>query len=165
MSPKGIAGLLASKCVERYSVPSIVLVPSTIPGQVVGSGRSILVSTRRDSASAWGTVSSLSGGHAQAVGVIDGIDRIDEFREKFARSVERVVRGDCQTIDAEAELNLSFLGRHFDEQLLLLEPFGEGNRPPTFSIRMAEVVSVRNKWVRIRQGRSSIEAILAGTFR
>ncbi len=40
-SPKGIAGLLASKCVERYSVPSIVLVPSTIPGQVVGSGRSI----------------------------------------------------------------------------------------------------------------------------
>jgi single-stranded-DNA-specific exonuclease len=51
-SPKGIAGLLASKCVERYSVPSIVLVPSTTPGQVVGSGRSIagidLVACRRD---------------------------------------------------------------------------------------------------------------------
>jgi single-stranded DNA-specific DHH superfamily exonuclease len=27
-SPKGIAGLLASECVERYSVPSIVRVPS-----------------------------------------------------------------------------------------------------------------------------------------
>jgi hypothetical protein len=38
--PKGIAGLLASKCVERYSVPTIVLVPSTTPGIVVGSGRS-----------------------------------------------------------------------------------------------------------------------------
>jgi len=37
LSPKGIAGLLASRCVEGYSVPSIVLVPSTIPGQVVGS--------------------------------------------------------------------------------------------------------------------------------
>ena len=39
-SPKGISGLLASKCVERYAVPSIVLVPSTTPGIVVGSGRS-----------------------------------------------------------------------------------------------------------------------------
>jgi hypothetical protein len=28
-----VPGLLASKCVERYSVPSVVLVPSTIPGQ------------------------------------------------------------------------------------------------------------------------------------
>jgi single-stranded-DNA-specific exonuclease len=31
-SPKGVAGLLASKCVEKYSVPSIVLVPSTTSG-------------------------------------------------------------------------------------------------------------------------------------
>jgi single-stranded-DNA-specific exonuclease len=87
------------------------------------------------------------------------VDRIEEFRERFARSVEPVVRGDSQTLHAEAELNLSFMGRHFDEHLLLLEPFGEGNRPPTFFIRMAEVLSVRNKWVRIRQGRSSVEAL------
>jgi single-stranded-DNA-specific exonuclease len=40
-SPKGVAGLLASKCIEKYSVPSIVLVPSTTPGLVVGSGRSM----------------------------------------------------------------------------------------------------------------------------
>jgi len=127
-SPKGIAGLLASKCVERYAVPSIVLVPSTIPGQVIGSGRSVpgvdLVETLRPH----GELFVRFGGHAQAVGLTMAADRIDEFREKFARSVERVARGDCQRISAEAELNLSFLGRHFDENLLLLEPFGEGNR-------------------------------------
>jgi len=87
------------------------------------------------------------------------VDQIEEFREKFARSVEPVVRPDSQRLSAEAELNLSFLGRHFEEQLLRLEPFGEGNRPPMFSISMAEVLSVRNKWVRIRQGRSSVEAL------
>ena len=43
--PKGIAGLLASRCVERYSVPSIVLSPSTIPGQVVDQEEASLVST------------------------------------------------------------------------------------------------------------------------
>jgi single-stranded-DNA-specific exonuclease len=159
MTPKGIAGLLASKCVEKYSVPCIVLVPSTTPGQVVGSGRSVpgvdLVETLRP----LGELFLRFGGHAQAVGLTMAVDQIEEFREKFARSVEPVVRGDSQTLHAEAELNLAFIGRHFDEQLLLLEPFGEGNRPPTFSIRMAEVLSVRNKWVRIRQGRSSVEAL------
>jgi single-stranded-DNA-specific exonuclease len=158
-SPKGVAGLLASKCVERYSVPSIVLVPSTTPGLVVGSGRSVpsvdLIETLRP----FRELFLRFGGHAQAAGLTMAVDQIEEFREKFARSVEPLVRRDSRRLDAEAELNLSFVGRHFDEHLLLLEPFGEGNRPPTFSIRMAEVLSVRNKWVRIRQGRSSVEAL------
>jgi hypothetical protein len=33
------------------------------------------------------------------------------------------------------------------------------SRDPAFSIRMAEVLRVRNKWVRIRQGKSSLEAL------
>jgi len=57
------------------------------------------------------------------------IDEIEEFREQFARSIEPMVRGDSHRPDAEAELNLSFAGRHFYQQLLLLEPLGEGNRP------------------------------------
>jgi single-stranded-DNA-specific exonuclease len=158
-SPKGIAGLLASKCVERYTVPSIVLVPSTIPGQVVGSGRSVpgvdLVETLRP----LGELFVRFGGHAQAIGLTMSVDHIEEFREKFARSVEPVVSGDGLRVNAEAELALPFISRHFEEQLLLLEPFGEGNRPPTFSIRMAEILSFRNRWVRIRQGRNSIEAL------
>lgn len=159
-SPKGIAGLLASKCVERYSVPSIVLASSTIPGEVVGSGRSIagidLVETLRP----LGDLLVRFGGHAQAVGLTMAVDRIEEFREKFAQSMEPMARGSSsQRLHAEAELPLSFTNRRFFDQLLLLEPFGEGNRPPAFSIRMAEIVSVRNKWARIRQGRSSIEVL------
>jgi single-stranded-DNA-specific exonuclease len=158
-SPKGIAGLLASKCVERYSVPSIVLVPSTIPGQVVGSGRSVSGVDLFEALRPFSELLFRFGGHAQAVGLTMAIDQIEKFREKFARSLEPVVRGDNHRPTAEAELNLSFAARHFYEQLLLLEPFGEGNRPPAFSIRMAEVMSVKNKWVRIGQGRSSVEAL------
>ena len=158
-SPKGIAGLLASKCVERYSVPSIVLVPSTIPGQVVGSGRSVpgvdLVKTLEPLKELF----LRFGGHAQAVGLTMAVGRIDEFRETFARSVKPMARDSSHRIHAEAELTLSFVGPHFDKQLLLLEPFGDGNRPPMFSVRTAEVVSIRNKWARIRQGRSSVEVL------
>jgi len=158
-SPKGIAGLLASKCAERYFVPSIVLVPSTTPGLVVGSGRSVpgvdLVETLR----AIRDLFLRFGGHAQAVGLTMAVEHIGECRKQFARSLEQMASPDSQTVNAEAELNLSIAGRHFDEQLLLLEPFGEGNRPPAFSIRMAEVLSVRNKWARIWQGRSSVEVL------
>jgi single-stranded-DNA-specific exonuclease len=158
-SPKGIAGLLASKCVERYAVPSIVLVPSTSPGLVVGSGRSApdidLVETLRP----LGELLLRFGGHAQAVGLTMSVESIEKFRERFARSVEPMVSRGRRTLKAEAELSLSCVGRRFDEQLLLLEPFGAGNPPPRFSIRKAEVVSVRNRWVRIRQGRSSVEAL------
>ena len=85
-SPKGIAGLLASKCVERYSVPSIVLVPSTIPGQLVGSGRSVpgvdLVETLRPHRELFVRF----GGHAQAIGLTMAVDRIDEFRGVSVRT-------------------------------------------------------------------------------
>jgi len=158
-SPKGIAGLLASKCVERYSVPSIVLAPSTIPGQVVGSGRSVPGVDLVKILEPLKELLLRFGGHAQAVGLTMAVGRIDEFRETFARSVEPMVRASSQRIQAEAELSLRSVCRHFFDQVLLLEPFGEGNRPPRFLIRMAEVVSVRNRWVRIRQGRSSIEAL------
>jgi single-stranded-DNA-specific exonuclease len=158
-SPKGIAGLLASQCVERYAVPTIVLVPSTIPGVVVGSGRSIagvdLLETLRPLAD----LLLRFGGHAQAVGLTMSVERIDLFRERFARSLQPMVRGISQGVQPEANLTLSLVGRHFYRQLHLLEPFGEGNRPPVFALRTAEVLGVRNKWVRIRQGRNTLEAL------
>jgi hypothetical protein len=54
---------------------------------------------------------------------------------------------------------LATAGKHFDEQLALLEPFGEGNPAPVFLLRSVEVASLRNRWVRIRQGRFSLEAL------
>lgn len=87
------------------------------------------------------------------------VEEIDEFRAKFAQSMEPIARGSSQMLHAEVELPLSFVNRHFFDQLLLLEPFGEGKPPPRFSIRKAEVLSVRNRWVRTRQRRSSVETL------
>ena len=80
-SPKGIAGLLASKCVEKYSVPSIVLVPSTIPGQVVGSGRSMPGIDLVEHLRPFSRLFLRFGGHAQAVGLTMAVEHIAEFRK------------------------------------------------------------------------------------
>jgi single-stranded-DNA-specific exonuclease len=158
-SPKGIAGLLASKCVEKYSVPSIVLVPSTTPGLVVGSGRSMPGIDLVEHLRPFSRLFVRFGGHAQAVGITMALEHIQEFQDAFAGSFAHGRRVDGRSVNAEAELCLSTIGRHFHDQLLMLEPFGVENPAPVFSIGLMEVVSAMNRWVRVRQGRHSIEVL------
>jgi single-stranded-DNA-specific exonuclease len=157
--PKGIAGLLASKCVEHFSVPAIVLVPSTTPGQAVGSGRSVTGFDLVEGLRPFEKFLTRFGGHAQAAGLTMPQDQIGAFGREFVLSVEKMGVRCRPGIRHEAELALTTLSKRFDVQLTLLEPFGEGNRPPVFLVRSAEVLSVKNRWVRIRQGRSSIEVL------
>ena len=158
-SPKGVAGLLASKCVEKYSVPSIVLVPSTTPGLVVGSGRSMPGIDLVEHLRPFSPLFVRFGGHAQAVGITMALEHIREFQDAFAGSFAAGSRVEGRSVNAEAELCLSTVGRHFHDQLLMLEPFGVGNPAPVFSIGLTEVVGARNRWVRVRQGRHSIEVL------
>jgi single-stranded-DNA-specific exonuclease len=157
--PKGIAGLLASKCVERFSVPSIVLVPSPTPGLIVGSGRSVAGFDMVEGLRPFERFLTRFGGHAQAVGLTMPLEHIGPFEQEFARSVESAGLKSNSGICAEAEIVLSIMGSRFNEQLALLEPFGEGNRAPIFLVRMVEVQSVKNRWVRVRQGGHSMEAL------
>jgi single-stranded-DNA-specific exonuclease len=157
--PKGIAGLLASKCVERFSVPSIVLVPSSTPGVIVGSGRSVAGSDMVEGLRPFERLLTRFGGHAQAVGLTMPLEHVGAFEQEFVRSVESAGLKSNSGISAEAEIVLSMMGSRFNEQLALLEPFGEGNRAPIFLLRMVEIQSVKNRWVRVRQGGHSIEAL------
>jgi single-stranded-DNA-specific exonuclease len=157
--PKGIAGLLAAKCIERFWVPSIVLAPSPEPGLVVGSGRSIARFDLAEALEQFRGFFKRFGGHAQAVGLTVPISQIDAFRKEFTSFVEGLKLDCSREIREDGELVLATAGKHFDEQLALLEPFGEGNPAPIFLLRAIEIVSVKNRWVRIRQGRFGLEAL------
>ena len=158
-SPNGVAGLLASKCVEKYSVPSIVLVPSTTPGLVVGSGRSMPGIALVEHLRPFSRLFVRFGRHAQAVGLTMALEHIRVFQDAFAGSFAPGSRVDGRSVNAQAKLCLSTVGCHFHDQLLMLEPFKVGNPAPVFSIGLTEVVSARNRWVRVRQQRHSIEVL------
>jgi single-stranded-DNA-specific exonuclease len=155
-APKGIAGLLASKCVERFGVPSIILVPSGAPDMAVGSGRSVSGFDLEAQLQNFAPLFDRFGGHAQAIGVTLRVDRIGELRS----SLEAACRGLTPRKEPQAEGNLwlGSLSASFYAQLRHLEPFGEGNRAPVFRIEGAEVAAVRNHWVRLRRGRHTLEA-------
>jgi single-stranded-DNA-specific exonuclease len=157
--PKGIAGLLAAKCVERFGVPSIVLAPSTEPGLAVGSGRSVAGFDLAEGLGQFHTFFRRFGGHEQAVGLTMPTAQIETFAKGFISFVEGVKLDRSREIREDGDLVLATAGKHFDEQLALLEPFGEGNPAPIFLLRTVEISSLRNRWVRIRQGRFSLEAL------
>ena len=157
--PKGIAGLLAAKCVERFKVPSIVLAPSPEPGLVVGSGRSVVGFDLAESLEQFRGFFKRFGGHAQAVGLTMSIGQIEAFAREFTSFVENLRLDRNRETREDGELVLAMAGKQFDGQLALLEPFGEGNPAPIFLLRAIEIVSVKNRWVRIRQGRFSLEAL------
>jgi single-stranded-DNA-specific exonuclease len=89
------------------------------------------------------------GGHAQAIGLTIQVDRIGELRS----GLESACRGLAPRTEPQAEGNLwlGSLSAPFYAQLRQLEPFGEGNRAPVFRVESAEVVAVKNRWVRLRQ--------------
>ncbi len=157
--PKGIAGLLAAKCVERFRVPSIVLAPSPEPGLAVGSGRSVAGFDLADALEQFRGFFKRFGGHAQAVGLTMHVGQIEAFARELTSFVGSLNLDRNHEIREDAELVLATAGKHFDEQLALLEPFGEGNPAPIFLLRAIEIVSVKNRWVRIRQGRFSLDAL------
>lgn len=156
--PKGIAGLLAAKCVERFGVPSVVLAPSLEPGLAVGSGRSVAGFDLAEGLEQFGTFFRRFGGHAQAVGLTMPIGQIEAFTKKLTAFVEGLRLERRGEIHEDGELVLAMAGKHFDEQLALLEPFGEGNPAPVFLLRAIEIVGLKNRWVRLRQGRFTLEA-------
>jgi single-stranded-DNA-specific exonuclease len=163
--PKGIAGLIAAKCVERFSVPSIVLVSSASPGLAVGSGRSVAGFDPVEGLEQFRGLFTRFGGHAQAVGLTLPIAHVETFAREFAALVTSMKLKGRREIQEDAELVLATAGKRFDEQLALLEPFGEGNPAPVFLLRTVEVVSVKNRWVRIRQGIGSVPFLFWGVLK
>ena len=157
--PKGILGLLASKCVERWSVPAIVLAPSSSPGFAVGSGRSVNGFDLVEGLKQCERFLTRFGGHTQAAGLTMPIDQIERFEKEFNSVVQSVNLPARTAPQAEGELVLAMLGGHFDEQIAQMEPFGEGNRAPLLAVRTVEVSSLKRRWVRLRQGRYSVEAL------
>lgn len=157
--PKGIAGLLAAKCVERFRVPAIVLAPSPELGLAVGSGRSIAGFDLAEALEQFRRFFNRFGGHAQAVGLTMPIRHVEAFAKEFAAFVDSLKLNRNHEIREDGELVLATAGKHFDKQVALLEPFGEGNPAPVFLLRGIEVASLRNRWVRIRQGRFTLDAL------
>lgn len=128
---KGIVGIVASRIVEKYGKPAIVLCRRD--GVAEGSGRSISGFSLYDSLAACSDVLKKFGGHELAAGLGVQEENIDEFRRRINEyAVTREYPIPQLNIDMKLNpANLSVDMAYAQEKL---EPYGFGNPSPLFAI-------------------------------
>lgn len=136
----GVVGIVASRMVEKYYKPSIMM--ATVDGVAKGSARSI---------SGFDVYKALKrcedqiiqfGGHKYAAGLTVELARLDEFREAFNAAVRDLMTEELKTPEIRIDVELTFPDITPRFRMLLGEfaPFGPGNMRPVFLSRNLEVV-------------------------
>ena len=131
----GVIGIVASRLVEKYYRPSIVL---TRQGDVYkGSCRSIAGLHMYDALAACRDTLIQFGGHAMAAGLTLECNRLEDFRCAFANYVNTHLNYEDFTpkISIEALVAPADWTIPMVEEIALLEPYGMGNPRPIFGVR------------------------------
>ena len=140
----GIVGIVASRIVEEFNRPAIVLYQDD--GSFKGSGRSVLNFDLHDALQGMAGLLLGFGGHKQAAGVSVAAENLEEFRKQFSQSVKRVLGNlpPPPTLILDGGLPFSHASNPvFVRELDLMQPFGPGNEEPVFASMPVEIVSRR----------------------
>ena len=141
---EGVIGLTASKLVERYNLPTIILT-SQDGITYRGSCRSILTLHMKNALDSMSELFEQYGGHSQAAGLSISVKNIAELARRFDEYVRRNLRDeDFQPIlNVDAFVNPAQIdfetAREFDN----FEPHGLGNPRPILACK-----NLRGKFAR-----------------
>lgn len=129
---KGIIGIAASRMVEAFHRPTVVLTRSE--GRVVGSARSVPGFDLYTALSRCEHLFLSFGGHAHAAGVQLAEENIPAFVEQFEDVVRQTLPPESETPELEiaAQLDFTDITPKFWHTLKQFEPFGPRNMNPVF---------------------------------
>lgn len=135
----GVIGIVASRLVERYYRPTIML--TTVDGVVKGSARSISGFDIHQALKRCEDKLLQFGGHKYAAGLSVDPDRVDEFKEAFNAVAKELLTDELLTprLNIEAEIDLDELTPKFVSVLNRFAPYGPGNMRPVFAARNVEL--------------------------
>ena len=135
----GVIGIVASRLVERYYRPTIMM--TTVDGVAKGSARSVSGFDIYQALKRCEDKLVQFGGHKYAAGLSVELDRLDEFKEAFHAVAKELLTGDLlkPEIRIDAELPLKELTPKFVRVLGQFAPFGPGNMRPVFVARNVEL--------------------------
>lgn len=133
---KGVIGIAASRLIEHYYRPTIVLTHSD-EGIISGSARSAGGFDIYSAIDSCRDLLTNFGGHMYAAGLSMHIDNLPAFKERFEAYVaEHIQPEQCYpTMRVEQEICFADINKQFFSILQHLEPFGPGNPRPIFVTR------------------------------
>ena len=158
---KGVIGIVASRLIETYYRPTIILTASN--GMITGSARSVKDFDVYDAIDACSDLLEHFGGHKYAAGLSLRPENLDKFRERFLQVVEDTITDDLliPQIEVHAEIQLDAIAGKFFRILKQFAPFGPGNPNPVFVSRRctthgsAKVVGNKHLKFKVTQGHNN----------
>lgn len=129
---KGVIGIVAARCVEKYYRPTVILTESN--NKVTGSARSV---SGFDLYSAIVECSDLLekfGGHKYAAGLTLDISNLESFQRRFEEVVSSTITADMlvPVIEIDMPLHFNAISPKFMNVLKQMAPFGPENPRPVF---------------------------------
>ncbi|UII22097.1 single-stranded-DNA-specific exonuclease RecJ [Fulvivirga ligni] len=136
---KGVIGIVASRCIEHYHRPTIILTESN--NKATGSARSVPGFDVYNAISNCSDLLEQFGGHKYAAGLTLDLNNIAAFQQKFEEEVANTIPEELLIPLINIDDNISFddITPKFLNIINQMAPFGPENLRPTF---MAENVTV-----------------------
>jgi single-stranded-DNA-specific exonuclease len=139
----GVIGIVASRLVERYTRPCVLIALDADGGR--GSGRSISAFDLHAALAACSAHLGRYGGHRMAAGFDIAADAVDGFRRDFVRhAAATLTPHDLRPVErVDALAPGACLGLDLAEELQRLGPFGHRNPSPTLLLPAARIEDAR----------------------
>jgi single-stranded-DNA-specific exonuclease len=163
----GVVGIVASRIVERFHRPAVLV--GLNEGQGQGSGRSVSGFHLAKALDACGEHLETYGGHEMAAGLKLRADRLGDFRAAFAEYAGRHLTPEQMSAEVRLEVSapLPQVTAALVNDLARMGPFGQGNRRPLVCCRGVELAGPPRRvgkraahvQVRVKQGGTMLSCI------
>jgi single-stranded-DNA-specific exonuclease len=161
---KGVIGIVASRCIEKYYRPTIILTESN--DKITGSARSIRDFDLYEAISACSDLLDKFGGHKYAAGLTLDKKNLDAFRVRFEEVVGQRLTDEMRipVVEIDTVLPLEAITPKFNQVLKQMAPFGPENQKPIFEARNVYVrnalSSFKDRHIRFLAGQENTDAAM-----
>ncbi len=124
---KGVIGIVASRCIEQYYRPTIILTASH--GKATGSARSVVGYNVYNALNSCADLLEQYGGHAYAAGLTLPLENLTAFQQRFEEVVASTIPDALliPSLEIDLPLSLDAINNKFYSVLGQMAPFGTGN--------------------------------------
>ncbi len=140
--PAGIVGIVASKLVEEYSRP--ILLMEKDKEESTGSARSISGFNIIEAITQCSDILLEYGGHSMAAGFTLENKNLEEFKKRLEDLAKKKLKDEdlIPSVRIDVEITPKEINWELYEQIEKFAPFGGGNEEPVFSLKEMKIVDV-----------------------
>lgn len=160
---KGVIGIVAARCVEKYYRPTVILTESN--NKITGSARSVNGFDLYSAILECSDLLEKFGGHKYAAGLTLDITNLESFQRKFEQVVSSTITEAMLTpvIEMDMPIYFDFITPKFINILKQMAPFGPENPRPLFEAANVYVFnslsSFKDKHVRFLGAQDKNESV------